>query len=182
MEHHISPCPLCDGNPTASLNETGASVTCKCGLSYFCANVPMRIAIDMWNTRPEEILQGDLIAKQGELLRGIANVLKGEPEPLHCHDNSDLEEVAKSMMKLLNELLTELGNRTAEAATKSVPLENRRRKDYSEKDSVPTEQYNVCSHPIVGKDDAQPPYKITVTPGKTGAQPWVVTVEGHEEK
>lgn len=42
-----------------------------------------------------------LIQRQEQILCGVANALKGEPKPLHCHDHSDMVEVAKAVMEKL---------------------------------------------------------------------------------
>lgn len=50
--------------------------------------------IDLLRQETDEYDQ--LITRQGELLTGVANALKGEPAPLSMHDWSDLPAVART--------------------------------------------------------------------------------------
>lgn len=45
----------------------------------------------------------ELITRQGDLLTGVANALKGPPGPLMMHDHADLPKVAEQVMEQLKE-------------------------------------------------------------------------------
>jgi hypothetical protein len=53
----------------------------------------------------------DLIIKQAELLAGVANALKGDPEELSAHSHHDLPEVAWGARMRIVELEAELEGR-----------------------------------------------------------------------
>ena len=63
-----------------------------------------RAAAELAELRAEDETSHALIVKQAKLLTGVANALRGEPEPLHLHSHHDLPELAAELRAELERL------------------------------------------------------------------------------
>jgi hypothetical protein len=78
----------------ANLWYSGASTEDDWPEGFHCEN-PVAAELDRLRREADEA--DTLIAKQRELLTGVANALRGEPDPLRSHSHHDLPERALKM-------------------------------------------------------------------------------------
>ena len=57
----------------------------------------------------KEEVSSELTSRQSDLLTGVVNAIRGDPEPLHLHSHHDAPELAKSL-KADNDRLREQNN------------------------------------------------------------------------